>query len=294
MKKIKLMLLGAGGQLGQCIQAEVGQFAALELVSFSHQQLDVTKLAALQQVMTEVQPAIVINCVAYTAVDNAETDPGNAYLLNCDVVADIATLCLQQDAGLIHISTDYVFNGQHYRPYQESDLAAPVGQYGASKLAGEQALLQAGVAGVILRTSWLYSEFGNNFVKTMLKLARSRSQLGVVADQIASPTYGRDLAQAILTLANQADFCQRFTPAKVYHYANQGVASWFDFAKAIFEFSNQPCQVQAITTEAYPTPARRPAYSVLNTAAIRQDLQLPIPYWRDSLRRCLTELATEL
>lgn len=293
MKNTKVMLVGASGQLGQCIRVEAANFSRLELFSFNRQQLDVTQTDRLEQAIALLQPDLVINCVAYTAVDKAETDPGNAFVLNCEVVGDIARLCKQYQAGLIHISTDYVFNGQHYRPYLESDVPNPLGQYGASKLAGEQALMQTGVAGVIIRTSWLYSEFGQNFVKTMIKLATGRPCLSVVADQIASPTYARDLACAILTLAQRPDFQQYFAPAKLYHYANQGVASWFDFAKAIFELNGQSCPVSAISTMEYPTAAERPAYSVLNSAAIRDELRITIPYWRDSLSRCLAAIDTD-
>ena len=233
---------------------------------------------------------LILNSAAYTAVDQAESEPEQAEQINHYAVAELARIAKQQQSFLIHVSTDYVFDGESNTPYLESDVTNPVGVYGSSKLRGEQALQEIAPKGCIVRTSWLYSEFGNNFVKTMLRLGKEREQLNVVSDQIGSPTYAPDLAQVLLTIATGEAVSQSFSDVPLFHYANQGVGSWYDFATAIFELAGLDSMTQPITTAEYPTVAKRPHFSVLNTVKIKKQFQFSIPYWRDSLKRCLAEL----
>jgi dTDP-4-dehydrorhamnose reductase len=229
----------------------------------------------------------IINCAAYTAVDKAESEAELADAINHRFVAMLAKIAKRDDSKLIHISTDYVFNGQNHRPYVENDPTDPQGIYGKTKCAGEKAILDVSPKNtIILRTSWVYSAHGNNFVKTMLRLGRERETLSVIFDQVGTPTYARDLASAILDILPQINNGK----PEIYHYSNEGAASWYDFAAAIFELSDIPCQVNPITTDQYPTPASRPHYSLLNKAKIKNDFNLKIPYWRDSLKECLVKL----
>jgi dTDP-4-dehydrorhamnose reductase len=199
----------------------------------------------------------------------------------------MAKIAKKKNITLIHISTDYVFDGKNHRPYIESDLTDPQGVYGQTKYDGEKAILSVAPANtIIIRTSWIYSSFGNNFVKTMLRLGKERDTLGVIFDQVGTPTYARDLAKMILDILPQI---KNSTP-EVYHYSNEGATSWYDFAKAIFELSNVACQINPITTDQYPTPAKRPHYSLLNKSKIKNDFEITIPYWRDSLKECLKTL----
>ncbi|WP_333609640.1 dTDP-4-dehydrorhamnose reductase [Arsukibacterium sp.] len=294
--QLKVLLLGANGQLGQSVLALQSAFPHLLITALSRAQLDMCNSTALAEHLAQHHYQYIINCAAYTAVDKAEAEPELAMAINHHALAQLAGLCQQYHIGLVHISSDYVFNGQQASPYTEQQPSQPLNIYGQSKAAGEQALLKQFAepsgqgAAIILRSSWLYSECGNNFVKTMLRLSASHNQVRVVADQIGSPTYAADLALAILQLLSRNDFMQRFNSAKVYHYCNQGLASWYDLAQAVFDISGSPCQVQAISSAEYPTAARRPAFSVLSTQAIRQDLALSIPHWRHSLARCLQHL----
>jgi dTDP-4-dehydrorhamnose reductase len=287
----QVLVLGASGQLGQSIRAIACRFTGLKLHYLNRQQLDYLQPELLQGFLAAQPVSYIINCAAYTAVDLAEQEPEAAWQLNQHLPAMLAQLCKQNGIGLVHISTDYVFNGQTNQPYCEYDLPSPVSVYGKSKLAGEQSILACAPSAIILRTSWLYSEYGKNFLKTMLRLGAERSTLGVVADQIGSPTYAGDLAGAILTMLGHGDFMPRFQQAKIYHYANQGVASWYDFAQAIFDLSQLPCKITPITTAEYPTAAVRPAYSVLATKLIGSEQQINIPYWRHSLQQCLPQLS---
>lgn len=279
----RVLVIGKTGQLGQSLQKVASEYPQFQLEFVGRDQLDLADKQSVRGFFGGLaQPyAGIINAAAYTAVDQAESEPELAERINHLAVAQLAQLACEQGSFLLHVSTDYVFDGQAYRPYVETDMTAPLNIYGASKLRGEQAFLASGCRGAIVRTSWVYSEFGNNFVKTMLHLGREREQLGVVFDQIGTPTYATDLARACLHLLSEAKV------QGVYHYSNEGVCSWFDFAKAIFDLSGVACLVSPITTEAYPTPARRPHYTVLNKQRIKQETNLNIPYWRDSLQTCL-------
>ncbi len=286
---MKVLLLGANGQLGQALKAEAAGFPALALISTGRSEVDICDTASIRQAITRYQPQVIINCAAYTAVDKAEAEPEQAYRINRDGVANLAAQAALYNIVLLHISTDYVFSGEQAHPYTEQDSPAPKSVYGASKLAGEQALLQSGCKGAIIRTSWLYSEFGSNFVKTMLRLCQCRKPLKVVADQYGSPTYASDLAAALLQMAAAAKQ-PLFNPPQLWHYANNGITSWYDFACAIFHDAGLECQVEPIQTSAYPTAASRPAFSALASGKIQQHFNTPVPSWRDSLKPALTRL----
>lgn len=284
-----VLITGANGQLGQALQAEAAGFPALTLISTARSEVDICNSTSIAQAITRFQPQVIINCSAYTAVDKAEAEPAQAYRINRDGVSNLAAQAALHNIALLHISTDYVFSGEQAHPYTEQDSPAPKSVYGASKLAGEQALLQSGCEGAIIRTSWLYSEFGTNFVKTMLRLAQSGKPLKVVADQYGSPTYARDLAYILLRMAAAAE-PRLFNPPQLWHYANNGITSWYDFACAIFHDAGLECQVEPIQTSAYPTAASRPAFSALASGKIQQHFNTPVPSWRDSLKPALTRL----
>lgn len=281
----KLLITGAGGQLGRSLASQLESRREVEAVFLSRRELDLTDLASIESSIADNRPDAVINAAAYTAVDQAETDQELADRVNHLAVEKLGDTCFRLGIPLIHVSTDYVFDGCHYRPYRETDSTAPVSVYGKSKLAGEQALLESGVRGAIVRTSWLYARDGRNFVNTMQRLGRERDSLAVVADQVGSPTNASDLAAAIL---HRLDNSLKFDGLRVYHYANAGVASWYDLAHAVFEITGIDCHVDPIPTEAYPTPAPRPHFSVLDTRRLRSEWGVSIPHWRDSLRRVLS------
>ena len=227
----------------------------------------------------------IINCAAYTAVDKAEEEKEEADLANHIAVKNLAVMSSKLNAKLIHISTDFVFDGSSSIPFTEEDKTNPLSVYGKTKLAGEKAVLKHGSEVIIIRTSWLYSSFGNNFVKTMIGLTKKRDSIGIVFDQLGTPTYARDLAEAVLNIINSQDFL-----TGVYHYSNEGVASWYDFTKAIVEIAGIKCSIDPIETYQYPTPAKRPAYSILNKAKIKKVYNMEIPYWKTSLEKCINIL----
>lgn len=281
-----ILVLGRSGQVGR----EIEQLSAAspgDWVFWGRSELDLTQPEAIEKAIAGCRPGVVINCAAYTAVDQAERETQLAEQINHEAVASIAQACKRIDARLIHLSTDYVFAGDQCTPYRPDDATAPSGHYGRSKLRGEQAIRQAGTAGIIIRTSWVYSRHGHNFVKTMLRLGAEKSALRVVADQIGSPTWARDLARALIHIARHPALATK--SGDIYHYSNSGVCSWFDFAAHIFQARNLPCELAPIRTEEYPTPAARPHYSVLDCQKIRADFGVTTPYWYDSLRRALAE-----
>lgn len=287
MNVTNILVTGASGQLGCEIKSMSALYPQYEF-TFSHREmLDLCDLSKTEEYFENKTFHVIINCAAYTAVDKAESEPELADTINHRFVNVLARIVKKQHIKLIHISTDYVFNGQNYRPYIETDTTAPNSVYGRTKRDGENAILAVGPANtIIIRTSWVYSSFGNNFVKTMLRLGSEHDSLGVIFDQVGTPTYARDLAHAILDILPKIN---NDSP-EIYHYSSEGSASWYDFAKAIFELSDITCQVNPITTDQYPTPAMRPHYSLLNKSKIKNDFNIAIPYWRDSLRTCLKEL----
>ena len=282
---MKILITGSKGQLGSSLHRELEKDPEIEAVYTDYDTLDITNRAAVTRFMTDNRFDIVINCAAYTAVDKAETDEILAAALNIGAVGNLAEAAVKTGARVIHISTDYVFSGQGFRPYEENDEPYPQGIYGRTKLEGEALLTSFCQNAMIIRTAWLYSEFGKNFVKTMLSLAETRPEINVVADQIGSPTYAGDLAKAIHRIIRH----DKWTPG-IYHFTDEGVASWYDFTKAIFEIAGKDTKVNPIPTSAYPTPAKRPLYSVLSKAKIKSTYGIEIPYWRDSLKKCMASL----
>lgn len=288
---MRIIITGSKGQLGRSIQELSQRFPELSFIFTDIEELDICDSEAVDAFFARENPSVVVNCAAYTAVDKAEKEEALAEKINHHAVANLAGACQRMGAKLIHISTDYLFDGLKSTPYTEKDIVRPRSVYGITKLEGETAILHAKIKSIIIRTSWLYSNHGSNFVRTMLRLGKEKETLSVVNDQVGSPTYAADLAEAILRILQEsARDSNRFVPG-IYHYSNEGVASWYDFARAIFD--NSPginCRVVPIDTAAYPTPAARPAYSVLNKSKIKATFGLDIPYWRDSLQVCLLKL----
>lgn len=283
----KILVTGASGQVGSELQVLSKMYPQYDFIFADRNALDLGNLCVMQDFFESNRFDTIINCAAYTAVDKAESEPDLADTINHRFVSMLAKIAKIQRIALIHISTDYVFNGRNHRPYVENDPTDPQGVYGRTKRDGENAILSVAPSNtVILRTSWVYSSFGNNFVKTMLRLGKERESLGVIFDQIGTPTYARDLAKVILDILPKI----KNESPEIYHYSNEGVASWYDFSKAIFELSEVGCAINPITTDQYPTPAKRPHYSLLNKAKIKADFGITVPYWRDSLKECLTLL----
>jgi len=286
-------VLGASGQLGQALQAEVTLLpqSAQQLFCFIQRpMLDVTDSAALIQCLQLHAPAIIINACGYTAVDTAEQQVTLAWQLNETLVAELCEFARASGAALLHFSTDYVFNGQQTTPYTETDVAAPLNQYGKSKLAGEQAMLDIAPAGIILRTSWLYSEFGHNFVRSIVKQIDQGKPLHVVNDQTGSPTYARELAALCLKLVTSKGFAARFARPQLLHCAGQGEASWYQLAQEIVRFTDSNIAVSALNSKYWPALAQRPAYSVLCSKALTAQLGLSLPPWQQSIAACLRNI----
>ena len=289
----KILITGRNGQLGRSFESLLSKASPHQFYFVDRNSLDLSNEQSIVDYFKQNRFDLIINCAAYTAVDLAEEQQELAYAINHLAVKQLAEIARESDAALIQVSTDYVFDGKNCQPYSENHKTHAQSVYGDSKLEGELAIQQIAPKAIIIRTSWLYSEFGQNFVKTMLKLGRSREQLNVIFDQVGSPTYAGDLAKTILTIIDSPVFKQTlFQNDKVYlyHYSNEGVCSWYDFAKAIFELSHIACQLKPIETKDYPTAATRPHFSVLNKAKLKQTYALDVPYWRDSLRVCLNQL----
>lgn len=282
---MRIMVTGAYGQLGNALKRELENDKNIEAIFTDADTLDITDTAALHRFFDDNPVDMVINCAAYTAVDRAESDDLKAAAINTGAVGNLGQAAAKHNVKVIHISTDYVFNGETFRPYEENDEPYPQTIYGRTKLEGEGLLSSFSNKAMIIRTAWLYSEFGNNFVKTMLRLANEKDEINVVADQIGTPTYAGDLAHAIHQIINHKDW-----KPGIYHFTNEGVASWYDFTKAIFEFTGKKTKVNPIRTSQYPSPAKRPLYSVLSKDKIKRTYGLEIPYWRDSLQECLKRL----
>lgn len=282
--KKNILVTGANGQLGSEIKY-LSKFHNINFTFTDIEELDITSMDEIEGFFSSQEFGYIINCAAYTAVDKAEEEKEEADLANHIAVKNLAVMSSKFNAKLIHISTDFVFDGSSSIPFTEEDKTNPVSVYGKTKLAGEKAVLKHGSEVIIIRTSWLYSSFGNNFVKTMIGLTKKRNSIGIVFDQLGTPTYARDLAEAILNIINSQDFL-----TGVYHYSNEGVASWYDFTKAIVEIAGIKCSIDPIETYQYPTPAKRPAYSILNKAKIKKVYNMEIPYWKTSLEKCINIL----
>lgn len=292
----RILVTGSNGQLGRSLQSLSSQYPEYQFYFTTRNEIDLSNPDSIHHYFQENKFDLIINCAAYTAVDKAEDEQDLADSINHLAVKQLAEIAKSDNCLLIHISTDYVFDGTSYKPYIETDSINPQNIYGSSKLKGELAIQAIEPNAMIIRTSWVYSEFGNNFVKTMLRLGNDREQLNVIFDQIGSPTYAKDLASCILQIVcfinDNKPFPDNANEVAVYHFSNEGICSWFDFAKTIFEQSNTACSVFPIETKDYPTPAKRPHYSVLNKAKIKQNFNLTIPYWKDSLHSCIKILQT--
>jgi dTDP-4-dehydrorhamnose reductase len=281
----KIIILGAKGQLGNEFQELELRFPAFTFFFFDVAELDIVQADLVNKKISEIKPDYVVNCAAYTAVDKAETEKGIAYAINADAVKNIAAACSANGSNLVHISTDYVFDGEASHPYKEDSDVNPSSVYGLSKLKGEREALQADNNAIIIRTAWVYSIYGNNFVKTMLRLMSTKPEISVVADQYGSPTYAHDLAVAIMQIISS----DRWVPG-IYHFTNEGVINWFDFASEIKAISGLPCTVHPITTDQFPTAAKRPKYSVLDKAKIQQTFNIQLKDWKESLQECLRKM----
>ena len=282
---MKILITGCNGQLGNELQLLEKNYPNHQWLNTDVEELDITNQLAVNQFVAENKVDGIVNCAAYTAVDKAESDRQLATALNTEAPAYLAAAIEKRGGWLLHISTDYVFDGTNHTPYVETDTPCPDSVYGSTKLAGEMGVMKFCRKTMIIRTGWLYSTFGNNFVKTMLRLGREREQLGIVFDQVGTPTYAHDLAQAIMTAIEQG------VKPGIFHFSDEGVCSWYDFAKAIHRMAGiNSCQVSPLHTEEYPTPASRPHYSVLDKTKIKQTYGIVIPQWEESLQKCLERM----
>lgn len=285
MQKPKILVTGAGGQLAKSIAGVAPVYSGFEFVFLTKADLPLDDYAKAAAVFETVQPQFCINCAAYTAVDKAESDKESAFLINAGAVKELAKICAGTGSKLLHISTDYVFKGSSAVPYKESDTVDPVNIYGASKAKGEVWAMAYDPEAIIIRTAWLYSAYGNNFVKTMIRLMKEKEHLNIVNDQVGSPTYAPDLVHAIMKIISS----MHWMPG-IYHYCNEGRISWYDFALAIKELTGANCLLHPVPATAYPTPAKRPAYSLLDTSKIRGKYGVNIPFWKESLKKCIHNL----
>ena len=284
---IKILITGANGQLGQSLLHLPDPEKVIDWLATDYPDPDITDRNQVETYIARSKPDFLVNCAAYTAVDQAEKEPGKAMSINGNGPGILAGACRKAGIPFIHISTDYVFAGRGCIPYLESDPVDPASVYGKSKLEGELEVIKSG-SGIIVRTSWLYSEYGKNFLLTMLRLGAERESLGIVMDQVGSPTYAGDLAKGIVTMIRQihkGDF--HIGRPGIYHFCNAGVASWYDFASTIMRITGLNCKIKPIRTEEYPLPASRPAFSVMDTRKFSRDFNFDMPYWQDSMKICL-------
>ena len=280
-----ILITGANGQLGNEMRVLSEENKEYTYFFTDVAELDICNEQVVTNFVKENNIHVIVNCAAYTAVDKAEENIELCTKLNADAVGYLAKAAENNQAEFIQISTDYVFDGTAYIPYKETEPTCPNSVYGTTKLAGEQNALTLCSRSMVIRTAWLYSTFGNNFVKTMIRLGKERDTLGVIFDQIGTPTYARDLARAIFAAIRQG------VVSGIYHFSNEGVCSWYDFTKAIHRIADiKDCKVNPLHTEEYPTPAKRPHYSVLDKTKIKNTYHIEIPYWMDSLQSCISEL----
>lgn len=287
---MNILVTGANGQLGSCLR-DVAAGSTDNYIFTDVAELDITNAAAVRKAVSDNAVDVIVNCAAYTNVDKAEDDAAFAELLNATAVRNLAEAAKENGATLIHISTDYVFGKEPYNvPCREDQKGTPTGVYGLTKLHGEQAIAETGVKALIFRTAWLYSEYGRNFVKTMLNLTSTRPELKVVFDQTGTPTYAGDLAHALFDIIESRRFAGN---EGVYHYSNEGVCSWYDFTKMIAEYAGYTaCDIQPCHSDEFPSKVVRPSYSVLDKTKFKNTFGIKVPYWTDSLRRCIANLKT--
>jgi dTDP-4-dehydrorhamnose reductase len=285
MNKPVILILGSGGQLGQEFQKIISAYPNFEFKFLARTEFDLENLETVNEVLAPFSNSFLINCAAYTAVDKAEAETSRAFQVNGEAVGELAACCNKLNIRFIHFSTDYVFDGSSSEAYKEDAVTSPVNTYGASKLRGEELCMKNNPESIIIRTSWVYSAYGNNFVKTMIRLLSDRESIKVVNDQVGSPTWAADLAKATMQIISNQKWV-----AGIYHYANAGSISWYQFALAIKEIIHSACTIQPIPSTEYPTAARRPAFSILDTSRIVSTFSLNIPPWKESLAACLKEL----
>ena len=278
----KILVTGANGQLGQSLQKISPKFENFEFIFTDYETLDISNKEEVLNFFWQKEPHFCINAAAYTAVDLAETETEKAFSINADGPENLTEACAEYNAQFIHVSTDYVYDGENNLPYSEDDFTNPVSVYGASKLAGDNLVMEINPHSVILRTSWVYSEFGKNFVKTMLQLFSTKDELNIVADQFGQPTNATDLAEAIMEIVNS----DKIIPG-IYNFSNVGKISWFDFAQKIADFSNSKIKLNAIETSQYPTPAKRPKNSTLNLEKIEKIFNIKLKPWEESLEKTI-------
>ena len=287
---MRILVTGANGQLGMTFQALAPEHPEHEFFFYTSKELDITNPDSMASAFQNCNPEVVINCAAYTAVDKAEDEPEKAFAVNEDGVRNLVEACRLNGTALIHISTDYVFDGTNSHPYKESDSVSPIGIYGKTKRAGELIVINSKIDALVIRTSWLYSSFGKNFVKTMLSLAKDKNSINVISDQIGTPTYAKNLAKTCLDILLTSDSERMSKKGKIYHYSNKGIISWYDFAVVIMELAELNCKIKPILTKDYSTLAKRPHYSVLSKEKIKSDFNIDIPHWKESLKECIIKL----
>ena len=287
---MNILVTGSNGQLGSEIKDLAINYSRFNFFFMDLPLLNICNTSQLDTFFEDKKINMVINCAAYTAVDKAEDDAEIAEKVNSEGVANLVNALEKVDGKLIHISTDYVFDGNSFLPYHESDEVNPLGVYGNTKRKGELAVINSDIDSIVIRTSWLYSAYGNNFVKTMLRHGNERNELGIIFDQVGTPTNASDLAKACLEISSISDTASISKKGKIYHFSNEGVASWYDFAISIMKIGGENCKVKPIQTKDYPTLAKRPQYSLLNKSKIKTDFKIEIPYWKDSLKECIEKI----
>lgn len=290
-----ILITGANGQIGRELHHFAPQYSGFNFVWTDYEELDITSQEQVLQFFQDKQIDACINCAAYTAVDKAESNQETAHKVNVLGAQYLAEACAVKQLPLFHYSTDYVYHSQQNTPFKETDETAPKSVYASTKLEGEKAALAANPNTMVIRTSWVYSSFGHNFIKTMLRLGKDRDQLNVVFDQVGAPTYARDIAAATLNILDRLAKGDLEATAiqGIFHYSNEGVTSWYDFALAIFEIAGLSCQVNPIESKDYPTPAQRPPFSVLNKEKIKETFGIQIPHWRTSAKACIEILVEQ-
>jgi dTDP-4-dehydrorhamnose reductase len=287
---MKILVTGSNGQLGSEIKDLAFNYKNYTFLFRDLPELDICNSDKLEFFLTENNINAVINCAAYTNVDQAEDDEIISERVNSEGVLNLVSALEKVNGKLIHISTDYVFDGNSFMPYKELDKVNPIGLYGKTKRSGELAVINSNIDAIIIRTSWLYSKYGNNFVKTMLRLGNDRDELDVIFDQVGTPTNASDLAKVCLDIITCNSQSKISLKGKIYHFSNEGVSSWYDFAMSIMKLAGLKCKLNPILTKDYPTLAKRPHYSVLNKTKIKEDFEIDIPYWKDSLKKCIDKL----